>query len=547
MNQRSLLRVAVSTLAVMTLWLGACQQTTSEQAMRQKALKFIDRADRYFDQGNYYLAVEYYHKSMDSYPLPGAFYGLGRSHLEQQDYDSAYYYFSQAAAASPSNSNFAKMARLAMDLKDTPPATESPVRVAQANPTPLPAVPETPPPPREEILEPTVEPVQIAQVDIRPTPPTPPQPTPPKPTPPKPTPPKPTPPQPTPPQPTPPQPTPPKPTPEPVEPTPVVVIAVEPTPVAPTPPPPPPPTPLEPVVVAATPPPPPTLVVVIGPTPEPTPVIVEPAPEDLRPEKLEITELFPEPTPEAVAMAPIVSTPEPTPEPTEPLDLDSISRILFKPRPAAVSSAPAPGVATPARNTDIAMQSPEFYIQNGDAYMERAMYHEAVTEYLQAKIKAPQNIDISIKIIDAWSAMEREEKVDEELRRMRIEFPNRPEPWHQSGRFHHKKGEYEQALEYFKKALEIAPGYTNSYNNLGATYSEMGKYELAEKAFNSALATDYDNYTAHRNLGLLYDEYLQDPTKASYHYQRCLAIGGKDDALIRGWMEELQGGGIGSE
>ena len=42
-----------------------------------------------------------------------------------------------------------------------------------------------------------------------------------------------------------------------------------------------------------------------------------------------------------------------------------------------------------------------------------------------------------------------------------------------------ERGEYEKAIEYYSKALELKGDYANCYNNRGFAYFHMGEYEEA--------------------------------------------------------------------
>jgi len=63
-----------------------------------------------------------------------------------------------------------------------------------------------------------------------------------------------------------------------------------------------------------------------------------------------------------------------------------------------------------------------------------------------------------------------------------------------------KINQQEKAVEHFRKAIEIAPGFYNAYNNLGVLMIKQGKYDEAFNNFIKALSYDNDNARAHNNL-----------------------------------------------
>jgi tetratricopeptide (TPR) repeat protein len=63
-----------------------------------------------------------------------------------------------------------------------------------------------------------------------------------------------------------------------------------------------------------------------------------------------------------------------------------------------------------------------------------------------------------------------------------------------------KTGNYEGAIISFQKAIELDPGYAESYNNLGFAYYKNGEYDRAEEYFKKALKVDPDHQRAQKNL-----------------------------------------------
>jgi len=65
-------------------------------------------------------------------------------------------------------------------------------------------------------------------------------------------------------------------------------------------------------------------------------------------------------------------------------------------------------------------------------------------------------------------------------------------------------GQYERALELFKKALEIDPSFTEAYNNLGLTCTETNQEEKATEAFRKAIELSPELSAAYNNLGYVF-------------------------------------------
>ena len=65
-------------------------------------------------------------------------------------------------------------------------------------------------------------------------------------------------------------------------------------------------------------------------------------------------------------------------------------------------------------------------------------------------------------------------------------------------------GQYEKALDLFKKALQLDQGMTEAYNNLGLTYTEINEEEKATEAFKKAIQLSPELAAAYNNLGYVF-------------------------------------------
>lgn len=96
-----------------------------------------------------------------------------------------------------------------------------------------------------------------------------------------------------------------------------------------------------------------------------------------------------------------------------------------------------------------------------------------------------------------------------------------------------KKGNYEQAINYFKKAIETDSSLTNAYYNLGSVYKHTGKKDKAIKAFQLLLRNSpNDDETAYLLAGLYFDKqdyetaliYLNSVEKTSPSYKDSMEL-----------------------
>ena len=61
--------------------------------------------------------------------------------------------------------------------------------------------------------------------------------------------------------------------------------------------------------------------------------------------------------------------------------------------------------------------------------------------------------------------------------------PDDPEILNQLGESANERGNYDKAIKYYKKAIELNPNFISSYHNLGVSYFNKGKHKEAKKYF----------------------------------------------------------------
>jgi tetratricopeptide (TPR) repeat protein len=70
----------------------------------------------------------------------------------------------------------------------------------------------------------------------------------------------------------------------------------------------------------------------------------------------------------------------------------------------------------------------------------------------------------------------------------------------------YQKGKFEEAIEAYKKAIEVEPDSYGAYNNMGSAYAELGKFEKAIKVCKKAIKIKPDKDQAYYNMGGAYAE-----------------------------------------
>ena len=70
------------------------------------------------------------------------------------------------------------------------------------------------------------------------------------------------------------------------------------------------------------------------------------------------------------------------------------------------------------------------------------------------------------------------------------------------GDFYAFKGEYIEAIGYYREAIRAYPDYAKAHSNLGVLLNNLKRYDDAEREYREAIRTDPDYAEAHGNLGI---------------------------------------------
>jgi len=78
---------------------------------------------------------------------------------------------------------------------------------------------------------------------------------------------------------------------------------------------------------------------------------------------------------------------------------------------------------------------------------------------------------------------------------------------------------YKEAIEYFKRAIDLNPDFSEAYYNLGIAYEELGKHEDSIETLKKAIRLAPENANAHYALGYAYYQLkrYKDATDAFEH------------------------------
>lgn len=96
-----------------------------------------------------------------------------------------------------------------------------------------------------------------------------------------------------------------------------------------------------------------------------------------------------------------------------------------------------------------------------------------------------------------------------------------------------KKENYEEAIKYYKKAVEIDSEFAFAYDNLGISYRKIGKYNEAIEAYKNSSRIDPYSVTPLQNIAIAY-QYVKEYEKSIEAYKKLAELDSENPEVFYG-------------
>ncbi|MEA1936503.1 MAG: tetratricopeptide repeat protein [Patescibacteria group bacterium] len=199
------------------------------------------------------------------------------------------------------------------------------------------------------------------------------------------------------------------------------------------------------------------------------------------------------------------------------------------------------------KNSDLIADIAKTYFLRADNFALQIKYRKAEEYYEKAVVLDDQNpgylndYALILRILGEYDKAIKyyEKALEVYLKTTGENHPNTANTYNNLGIVYDSKSDYDKAIEYYKKALEIYlktigenhPDIANTYNNLGIVYRSKGEYDKAieyyKKALEIKLKTISENHPdvagTYNNLGVAYES-KGEYDKAIEYYEKALEI-----------------------
>jgi len=123
--------------------------------------------------------------------------------------------------------------------------------------------------------------------------------------------------------------------------------------------------------------------------------------------------------------------------------------------------------------------------------------------------------------VSAYEKGEYDEAIRDYSRAIELK-PNDADYFNNRGLCYKRIGNNLQAISDFNRATAIDPGSVDAYFNLGYLYALKGDFPSAIKAYNEVLRLDSRDYETYFNLALIYHRNLKNEKEARKQYEKFL-------------------------
>ena len=191
-------------------------------------------------------------------------------------------------------------------------------------------------------------------------------------------------------------------------------------------------------------------------------------------------------------------------------------------------------------SVDKALRKAQSLIKKGRSDDAEALYQQLLAAFPQSKKALRAHADLTAKI-DSGATPSAEPTVDaareiadllergEFVKTLHLsdnmlrQLPHSSVLHNVQGAAHRRLGNFDQAVESFKKVLQIAPNNALTHNNLGVALTDIGALTEAVESFNNALEIDPDYADAYFNLAVA-QGYQGDIDAAIDSYKHTLTL-----------------------
>jgi tetratricopeptide (TPR) repeat protein len=197
-------------------------------------------------------------------------------------------------------------------------------------------------------------------------------------------------------------------------------------------------------------------------------------------------------------------------------DIRSIPRTVAE---RLVKALPFPGVSE-------SFEGERNYLSFGSIFFERGYLEQAEVFFQLAMRDDPSGAEALYGLGSVYLQQGKNSDARKSFERaigLHANYPSTmPKAWNNLGILAAREGRSDEAIQNFKRALQIDPDFVISLENLGSTYRQAKRWEDARKVLQRALQLSPEDAEANYGLGMVFAQ-LDDTEHAYAYLQKALA------------------------
>ncbi|MBI3477511.1 MAG: VCBS repeat-containing protein [Acidobacteria bacterium] len=165
------------------------------------------------------------------------------------------------------------------------------------------------------------------------------------------------------------------------------------------------------------------------------------------------------------------------------------------------------------------------YLSYGSVFFQRGYYDQAGAAFERALRDDPDSAEALYGIGSVYLNQQNTAEARQSFERatkLRASYPDTlANAWNNLGLLSAREGRTEEAIGYFKQALQLSPDHVVALENMGSAYRQLKQWDDARSFFERALAISPDDAEANYGLGMVFAQ-TDDTNHALDHFQRAL-------------------------
>ena len=166
---------------------------------------------------------------------------------------------------------------------------------------------------------------------------------------------------------------------------------------------------------------------------------------------------------------------------------------------------------------------PRVYAGLGQVFFQRKLYQEAITQFKHSVDLMPSNGEYKLSLAKTYQSLGQLKAAEKYFQLTIDQEPAMANALYQYGLFMEEKGDIENALIHYRKALKIDKNLYEAHEPLGKILEKTGDLDGAIAEYSLALKYDKKNYSLHLTLGSILLN-SNDPSKANFYFKRALSL-----------------------